>query len=189
MPTPRIIGLTGLAGAGKDTVREILEQDHDFLGIAFATPIRSMLTKLIDLAGADPAYIYDRELKETAIPEIGASYRQLAQTLGTEWGRSISPDLWTRIAAAQIAKDHNRSQRYVISDVRFANEAAWVREQGGEIWRIVRPDATAVRDHASEHHAHTIRADRVIDNGGTFEQLWCRVSELASGHDTQRRAA
>ena len=43
MKTPAIIGLTGLAGTGKDTVRAILEE-FGYNGLAFAD-IRTMLTR------------------------------------------------------------------------------------------------------------------------------------------------
>jgi dephospho-CoA kinase len=50
MSKPFIIGLTGYAGSGKDTVRNILEAKHGFDGIAFADPIRDMLTALLESA-------------------------------------------------------------------------------------------------------------------------------------------
>ena len=47
MTRPRLIGLTGYAGTGKDTVRQILEDQYDLDGLAFADPIREMLSVLL----------------------------------------------------------------------------------------------------------------------------------------------
>lgn len=172
MTKPLLIGLTGYAGSGKDTVREILEHRHEIDGLAFADPIRDMLTALFDTCGVDTDWMTDRERKEKPIPEIGASYRTLAQQLGTEWGRAIDPDLWLKIAAAKIAMYRKYdSKGVVISDVRFPNEAAWIKAQGGVIWRIIRPGVEPVRAHASEDMIASLPYDYVIDNRSTIDNL------------------
>ena len=185
-----IIGLTGLAGSGKDSVRAVLEQ-HGYSGIAFADTIRDMLRQLFTATGTSLEYMRDRALKEERIPNIGVSYRVLAQTLGTEWGRSISPDFWVNITGASIdasLRDSFEPVQIVISDVRFPNEAAFIRERGGQIWHVVRPGTQPVRAHESEAHAITIPADYTILNSGTLEDLQATVQralEWADGQDTQ----
>lgn len=177
--TPTIIGLTGLAGTGKDTVRAILEE-HDFVGFAFADPIRAMIRELLLVADIDPARMDDRNLKELPIYQLSSdgkpvSYRMLAQTLGTEWARGIQPDFWLRIAQSYM--DGIRSMtfgdmpRFVVSDVRFQNEADWVRAQGGTIWRVDRPGVAPVRAHASEAEVAQIAHDGVIVNAGSIHDL------------------
>jgi len=178
MKHTRIIGLTGLAGTGKDTVRNMLEAHHNFAGLAFADPIRAMVGALIQSAGAGPEWMTDRTLKEGTVPALGTSYRHLAQTLGTEWGRSIDPEFWLRIAAARAEALQDPGQlKIVISDVRFINEAQWIKSQGGEIWRVVRSSAEPVRHHASELISH-ITPDRTIHNDGTVEALWKTVNDV-----------
>lgn len=171
-----LIALTGYAGTGKDTVRAILEQ-HGYKGLALADPLRNMIEALLGYAGADFNYMEQRELKEAAIPQLGVSYRHLAQTLGTEWGRgSIRPDLWLhltglRLDAIQRGTFIHRFNGVVISDVRFVNEAEWVRKRGGVIWRIEREGVERVRAHVSESQIYAFAADRVIPNHGTPEAL------------------
>ena len=178
----KIIGLTGLAGTGKDTVARILEEDFDAESIAFADPIRSMIGALLNESGYSTEWMYERDKKEAPIPGLGTSYRHLAQTLGTEWGRSIATDFWLRIAKARAdALKANGARLLVISDVRFPNEAAWIKEQGGEVWCIARAQAEPVRDHPSESLVDVLDPDRFIDNSGTVEDLWCAVSALAQG--------
>ena len=41
-----IIGLTGYARSGKDTVASILVEDYGFTRVAFADPIRDLLLKI-----------------------------------------------------------------------------------------------------------------------------------------------
>lgn len=181
MKIPTIIGLTGYAGTGKDTVRELLCTHHGFEGMAFADPIRMMLRELLLSNGITDAWMQDRQLKEAVIPALGVSYRHMAQTLGTEWGRSLHPDFWTRTAGAYIDDAHQHpdtsNASFVVSDVRFANEAQWVRERGGVIWRVERSAAVPVRAHASEAEIYHIHADRVIDNNGDFAALGAVVAE------------
>jgi hypothetical protein len=184
MRAPKLIGLTGYAGSGKDTVREILEV-CGYNGFAFADPIRAMLATLLAENGIDDdKYMNTREFKETVIPELGVSYRHMAQTLGTEWGRALHGDFWLRIAASYMESLDDGMEPapyFVISDVRFANEAAWVREQGGVIWRIERPQAVPVRAHASEAELYHFSADATIDNSGTIDALEHTVMQLLHG--------
>lgn len=171
MTKPLLIGLTGLAGSGKDTVREMLEQDHDFDGIAFADPIRDMLGALLDSMEVSRAWMVARDLKEQDIPQLGVSYRKMAQALGTEWGRALNSNMWLDIAAAKIkACQQYGNPGVVISDVRFANEANWIKSQGGVIWKILRPGVEPVREHVSEQLTE-LPYDYVIDNHGTIDDL------------------
>ena len=184
---PQLIGLTGLAGSGKDTVRAILEE-HGYYGMAFADPIRYMLRQLLLCSGISTEYMDERTLKEEPIPQIGVSYRHLAQSLGTEWGRAVVPDLWLRLASSHIADVCGAGElltqyppRFVVSDVRFVNEAAWILERGGVIWRIDRPGIEAVRAHVSEQEMELIGIDQTILNGGTLDDLRTQVAQALSG--------
>lgn len=172
MTKPLLIGLTGYAGSGKDTVRDILQHRHDFDGIAFADPIRDMLTALLESMGLDNLWLTDRELKEKPIPGLELSYRQMAQALGTEWGRTLKESLWLDIAKAKLEMYSDyESAGVVISDVRFPNEAAWIKAQGGIIWKIIRPGIEPVRAHASEDLIASLPYDYVIDNHGSLDLL------------------
>jgi len=172
MTKPLLIGLTGLAGSGKDTVRGVLERDHDFNGIAFADPIRDMLSALFASCGVSDEWMTERDLKERDIPAIGASYRKMAQMLGTEWGRQIDPNFWLKITEAKVKYINEiDSGAIVISDVRFPNEAEWIQSQGGMIWKIIRPGIESVREHASEALVNQLPYDWVIDNRGSIEEL------------------
>jgi hypothetical protein len=175
---PIIIGLCGYAGSGKDTVRFMLEE-VGFNGIAFADSIRAMLRELLVSNRISDTYINSREFKEAVIPELGVSYRQLAQTLGTEWGRSVHPDFWIKLVANYIhdVAEIEPTPHFCISDVRFPNEAQWIKDHGGVIWRIERPAAVPVRAHVSESEIYHFTPDLVIDNSGSIDDLRVAVAE------------
>lgn len=173
-----IIGLTGYAGTGKDTVRQILTRKHEFHGLAFADPIRSMIEQLLLDAGLGVEYLHNRQLKEQPIPALGVSYRHMAQTLGTEWGRALRPDFWLRLATETLHAHAERGRsHFVISDVRFQNEVDWVRAHGGVLWRIDRAWAAPVRFHESERDIELFEADAVIANHGSPADLDAAVSQ------------
>lgn len=67
----------------------------------------------------------------------------------------------------------------IIKDIRFENEAKYIRDLGGEIWHIVRDDATKIKVHSSEAGIAVASCDVVIHNNGTIadyrqkiEQAW-----------------
>jgi len=169
--TPLLIGLCGPAGCGKDSVRSVLELKHDFAGISFADPMRDMLRTLLVSTGSSGDYITRRDLKEQPIPGLGVSYRHMAQTLGTEWARKcLGEDFWLKVAGNTLAFLREQGYRQlVVSDVRFANEAEWIRNQGGEIWMIDRPGVAPGRAHSSE--CINFRIDQVLRNHGTLAKL------------------
>jgi hypothetical protein len=174
---PLLIGLTGRAGAGKSTVAAYLEDEFAFVEIAFADPIVDMIGALFNAADISGAWMVERTLKEQPTT-LGYSYRQLAQTLGTEWGRSLTPDFWLRVAAQRLDKPHLQGENIVISDVRFPNEAAWLQARGGHLVRVVREISPAVRTHESEAHADHLPAVTELLNFGSKPTLFDQVDRL-----------
>lgn len=172
-----IIGLTGLARSGKNTVGAEIAQ-YGYRPVAFATPIKHMLDSLfeyIDLSQRD--HIWNDEWKEA--PVLGKwSPRGLAQTLGTEWGRkTINSDLWLDLLQAHIQSEYRRYgyNKFVITDVRFNNEAEWLREVGKLVHVIRKEHNTYVRPHESEAGIARQPADYVINNDSDLFELRKRV--------------
>jgi len=168
-PAPRLVGITGRARAGKTTVAEFLVASFGYEQHSFADPIRRFTCHLL---GITPAEL--EAAKEQAIPWIpGFSPRRLMQTLGTEWGRDmVSPALWIDSCLHRAAAAPGP---VVISDVRFDNEAAAIRERGGVVLRIKR-DVDGVAAHRSESGVEESLIDRTIHNDGSIADL--RVSVL-----------
>jgi len=183
-----VIGLTGLAGAGKDTVADVLVTHAGFTKLAFADRLRLEVAGAFAL-GDRAGLLSDREGKEQPTDLLSMrqckspsfiaccaawdsfeqpdwdhaawaaqprSPREVMQLWGTEYRRAESPTYWLDQLVQRI-KDLNWDgrDRFVVSDVRFGNEAAGVRMLGGEIWRIHRPGQ---KDTAVEG-AHASRTD------------------------------
>lgn len=67
---------------------------------------------------------------------MGPKDGPLLQTIGTEVFRKQDPDKWVRVLSYQIEEE--KPEIAVISDLRFPNEADWVRGSGGIVVRIKR---------------------------------------------------
>lgn len=178
-----LIGLAGLARVGKDTAAGHLVRRYGFGSYAFASPIKRALCTMFGLTAAQ----LDGDQKEVEIDWLGKSPRQLMQTLGTEWGRGlVVSDVWTRACAHSIAVDIEAAARRsllgwsggVVSDVRFENEARWIREQGGVVLHIVRTDADTVASHASEAGVFAAYDDVVVDNNGSLASLFMQLDDV-----------
>lgn len=169
-----LIGITGKAGVGKDTAASRLVRQHGYEQYAFASPIKRMLGVL-----GFPEHLFtDHVTKEAIIQDLGCSYRKLAQTLGTEWGRTIHPEFWL----IQAKRAYGRACReehaagFVISDVRFENEAEWIRSEGGTVIHIYGRETTVdgtAAQHVSEGGVmfHPSQ-DIVISNAGAIGDLF-----------------
>jgi septin family protein len=147
-----IIGLAGPKGVGKSTYANQLVFDMvsekpctapdlaKIRIISFATPLKEMLGCIVH-----QDYIDD---KERVIPNLGVSARHCLQTLGTEWGRNIHPDIWINITKHRM--EESDAKIFIIDDVRFDNEAEMICEMGGEVWKLSRSGVKEDDNHISE---------------------------------------
>lgn len=175
MSKPLLIGLAGKARSGKDTVADALVAREWFCKTAFAAPLKAGVRAMFDLTTEHT----DGALKETVLPHLGVSPRQLMQWLGTEYGRQlIGESVWVDVVLKQWAtiQAQSRHPRLVVSDVRFDNEAQALRDAGGTIMHIFRDDADAVQSHASEAGVKIVGGDVLVDNNGTLDDLKAEVA-------------
>jgi len=106
----------------------------------------------------------------------GAEYRRLMQRLGTEGGRAIlGQNLWVDALLRRIEAIEGD---VVVTDVRFDNEAAALRDLGAEIWLIQRPGVDVGDGHPSERGISPDRVTRMIGNDGSIEELYARVDRV-----------
>ena len=149
----RNIGLIGLAGSGKDTAAEALYK-LGYKRVSFAQ-------KLKYLAG----YFGWDGFKD-------ARGRALLQDLGMA-ARRYNPNHWIE----ELHSICDRKRFLVYTDVRFQNEADYVREQGGIVVRIVRPGQIA-ENHESELKQSEVAADMEIVNDGSIEDLHNKIRAI-----------
>lgn len=174
-----LIGVTGRKGSGKDTVGKFLVEDHGFRQTAYANPIKEAVK--VALSMTDEQVYGPIEVKETVDPRYGITPRYALQTLGTEWGRNlIHLNIWALAMHARIEQEPD--QNWVVTDLRFLNEAKLLEENGGIIIKVVRQGVSTgeFENHQSEMEIAEIIPDVVIHNDGTLEDLQASVAHMVS---------
>lgn len=189
-----LIGLTGLAGAGKDTVADILVDRHGFEKRAFGTALKEVLAKMNPIIGMD-LYQPGRMIHlnegierygENAVKNLYPQYRRYLQRFGTEGIRAIDNDFWINAAL----RDLDESRNYVFTDVRFPNEAATIGSLRGSLWQVDRPGHQAVGgDHVSETWVGRMAEDHLIYNSGSIDRLPAEVEYALGMTHWKKRAA
>lgn len=167
-----IIGLHGLPRSGKDSVADILKT-QGYTRRAFADPLKEAASVLLNRPLSQCQGIgFDRE---AIMAEWGFSMRWFLQVLGTECMRlQVRQDFWiNRLAVTMLTVPMNT----VITDVRFENEAAMIRELGGVLVEVTRP-GTEGSAHASDQ---PVKCDFTLHNGGTLADLQVSVLTLLRG--------
>jgi hypothetical protein len=171
-----LIGLSGYARSGKDTVAELLCLNYGYKRVSFADPMRQALYVLspkLDNIVRLSEYVDDYGWD---VAKQNQEVRRLLQVFGTEVGRKMfGLDFWIDIALKDLSGD----TQVVISDVRFPNEADAIAKLGGSMWRINRKNHSAVNGHASEHAMDNYMFSHVIYNDGTLDDLSDEVFMLA----------
>jgi len=129
--------------------------------------------------------LHDTICKEEVDKRWNLSPRQMFQKVGTDFGRYlISSDIWIKNMQCRLMKAIQNRSDTVISDVRFQNEADFLREQfGAHIIRIERPHyiGTSYSSHESERQGASIVADYNIFNTGTIHDL--KIEAIQFVHD------
>lgn len=94
---------------------------------------------------------------------------------------ALYPDYDTRRAKRPVEQLKPRSKipadatTVIFKDIRFENEAAFLREHNGLIWHIVRPNLQKVNAHSSEHGIAQAPDDLLITNAGSLDDLQAAV--------------
>jgi len=183
-----IVGISGYAQTGKDTVSNILVQEHGFTKIAWADKVRECALAVDPYIEVDEEWL-PLDSEDTYYPAVHVRLsklvsqdgweqtklkypdcRRLLQRIGTEMGRNIiDPDLWVNLGMI------NAAPNTVFSDCRFLNEAKAIKNSGGIMLRIRRPGYKPVNNHISEVGLDGFSFDDFIDNDGTIEDLKYKV--------------
>lgn len=175
-----IIGLSGYAQVGKDTVANYLVENYGFVKVSFADPIREALYKLdpkvrIDeLSGVSLANAVDKMGWEE-VKRFSSDTRELLQRLGTEVGRDMfGKDFWVNQGLLR-AKEH---ENVVFADTRFVNEADAIRATGGQVWRVHKQNHGPVNGHPSEVALDDYRFDWTLPNYAGIEDLHYLIDQI-----------
>ena len=171
-----IIGLSGYAQSGKDTVAELLCLNYGFKRISFALPMRDAIYTLNPLVEGTNRIVDLVDEYGWDVAKANPEVRRLLQVFGTEVGRSLFGETFWIDQAFKRAEEY---ERVVFSDVRFPNEATAIQQRGGDVWRINRHNHAPVNGHKSEHAMDMFMFKHVLYNDGTIDDLADEVFMLA----------
>jgi hypothetical protein len=159
------VGFIGLAGAGKDTAALCLIA-HGWRRRAFADYLKSLAFSFGWNGYKD---------------EKG---RKLLQDLGMA-ARAYNPNFWIDQAYLGLVGINENFAKVpmVWTDVRFENEAEFIRKRGGIIIRIKKPEQISCDQHESELNQFGIAADHDVVNGGSIQELHDQILNILK-HDT-----
>lgn len=157
-----LIGLIGYKQSGKDTLADHLVAQHGFEKYAFADPVKQICKIMF---GLDNRQLNDPVQKEVVDDRWGMTPRKMMQTVGTDmiretWGQ----DFWVRNMDHRIRTSIHEGRKIVISDVRFRNEADWIKQHNGILVRIVDDRQQSGDLHTSETEQLQIHDDLCIYN-------------------------
>lgn len=177
-----VVGIVGRKRSGKDTLANFATEIlGDVKVLSFAEPLKQACKHAYNLR--------DEQLDETK-DEVdkrwGMSPREMMKTLGVDYFRAKDPCQWTKNMKFRMDKAVSSPETVVvISDVRFQNEAAFVRENGGVLIHVSRALQSNSDDHVSEKTTDEIACDHYIANDGSLQDLKNKLRaaiETTSGH-------
>jgi hypothetical protein len=201
-----IIGLSGYAKSGKDTVATMIQEYYAESAGSGTTYTNWQIKKFSGklkviaslLTGIPEEKFEDQEFKQSClgiewsypvdIPEHGnemwdMSVREFLQRLGTDavrnglhtnaWVNALMADYLTEERVYDLGggmKHVTPASKWIITDVRFPNEAQAIKDRGGVIVRIDRFGIEPVNAHESE----------TALNNWTFDYKIANISDLVS---------
>jgi hypothetical protein len=203
------VAVVGFIGSGKDTIADYLVNFHNFRRESFAGSLKDAISNIF---GWDRTLLEGRTKSAREWREIPDKWwaerlnmphltpRWILQNWGTEvCRRGFHSDIWV---ASVENKLRQNTDDVVISDCRFPNEIAAIKNSGGTVIRVVRgPEPKWFNDavimntssrntmewitasnnflsydvHASESAWVGSKFDYVIDNNSTIEDLYKQI--------------
>jgi len=129
----KLIGLTGFARSGKDTFyqrsKSLLEKEGlNSSRFAFADVLKSECDSILKKYLNISAFTEDSLEKELIRP--------LLVTWGTEIRRKVDPFCWINSISSSVDEKISLGEYVFITDLRFKNEAEWIKSKGGLIFNI-----------------------------------------------------
>ena len=217
-----IIGITGLISSGKDTIADYLTTYHGFKRVSFAASLKDAVASVFGwdreyLEGTTKASRQWREKRdEWWSNRLGMDItpRWILQYWGTDVCRNhFHNDIWVASVEHKLL---NSKEDIVITDCRFDNEVAAIKNAGGVAIRVKRgpdpewydsavsfnrgPNGNAswalgkmkldkLKIHASEYSSIGLQYNHIIENNGTIDELHNSVYSIINSQSQDLHAA
>ena len=152
----KVIGLFGRAGSGKDTVYEALKaalDDKTVVRVAFGDEVKREVA--------------DRhELTVETVDANKDKFRVLLQEWGLEYRRASDSEYWINKIKPQMDMFLKLADVIVITDIRFINEATYVKETcKGSLIKVLGSKSKMIKsNHRSEIEMQDITPDYLLPN-------------------------
>jgi hypothetical protein len=199
-----LIALHGLPGAGKDTAADAISEWAEGRGLSFTREgfsyrMKWSLARVFDpTISMQDAIRFCDEFKrdggvmvghENQIAAVAISFRDMLRNFGTEAHRDLDfmggDDIWLdALLPLDRTGPTGGFDVATIIDVRFPNEAQRIKDRGGVIWEIVRPEITEQfeqkegRDHRSDLRLPDRLIDLTIVGGEGIEKFQSEIRTL-----------
>lgn len=171
----RLIGICGYARSGKDTAAEALVEDG-WTRVAFADALKEDVINAV-VRSLEAVY---HDNQSGIVSTLFAEKKETFRPLLVEYGRAmrnIVPGYW--IDRASTSLEACSGANVVVTDVRYANEARWIRSKGGIVISVSRVGVPAANNEEATSLA-MFAPDYTIANDYTTEHLHDRIRDIVS---------
>jgi hypothetical protein len=197
-----LIGLSGKIGSGKNTAANYFakyckQKYPNVVHHYFAFKLKQIVEILTGIkmkqSFSDNYFSngitdFTNEDKNIFIPEFNATIGQLLQIIGTNVFRdNFDREVWIKSLFVDYDTYEKNNSLWIITDVRFTNEATAIKDFKGVLVRINRnedkSDNSSARDknHPSEIALDNYeKFDYIINNNGTLEELENKIKQIVT---------
>lgn len=175
--TSRIIAFGHRKNVGKDTAAKFLsahlKTTRHGINIAkagFADKIKDVAYQVYGWAGMMPGDYYEenRAAREIVLPAIGKSPRQVWIQIGNRLREFIHEATWLDY----VRHRYSSVDLLIMKDMRFPVEADYILANGGEVYRIDRPDQPKDVDGADDPLENYTKWTGIIANDKTLKEFY-----------------
>lgn len=153
-----LVGITGYAGVGKDTLADLICEHTDYYKLSFADKVKELYLKFAPLSHLEMI----REQGWDFAKHNNMEIRIGLQGIGSACRLTFGKDFWIKQAMpTTLELEH---ENYVFADVRYMNEAQAIWKNGGIVIRLNRDGVMPANEHISEVGIDEIQANLTITN-------------------------
>jgi hypothetical protein len=199
-----LLGFAGPKGCGKDTAADLCS-----IKISIAEPIKTICSivfkhvlfddehknTLMYVATTDKhihtligclnkydelTKIQENNIRIILTDKVFTSTREILQFIGKNVVKFINPDFWTNILVKRITEAAPVAT-IAVSDVRFPDERALIKNMGGKLILIKRPGL--ISDSTSKHISENSfgsdeEYDHIVNNSGNISHLHIEIQKI-----------
>jgi len=157
-----VIGISGKKQSGKDTVCDLISKHlapNHSVRLAFADELKY---EVANACGVSLHYIETNK----------SNFRLLLQAWGTDFRRELTdPSYWIKKVGVKLVRLPIHIHTAIIPDVRFLNEASFIKEIGGHLIRVNRASIESNDLHSSEIDLDNYKHDYTVENNSSIDEL------------------